>query len=127
MSLQKYFDKAKGLGVLATTDADGQCNTAVYSRPYFTEDGDEKTVAFIMADHKSHANVAVNPKAAYLFKEDGEGYAGVRLTLTKVAEETDPEKIAAIRRKPSCCCGQECKSEFLVTFRVEEERPLVGD
>jgi hypothetical protein len=33
MSLKDYFDNAKGYGVLATADAAGKVNTAIYSRP----------------------------------------------------------------------------------------------
>ena len=40
-----------------------------------------------------------NPKAAYLFLEDSPGYKGKRLYLTKIAEETDKDKIDSIRRK----------------------------
>lgn len=126
MKLSEYFEKAKGVGVLATADAQGKVNVAIYSRPHFLDSNDDNTLAFIMADRLSHANVAANPHAAYSFHEDGEGYVGKRLALTKVREETDQEKIQALRRRnlPDQC--DEGKTRFLVYFRVDGVRPLIG-
>ena len=45
MSLAEYFESIKGIGVLATSDSDGNVNTAIYSRPYIIDDN---TVAFSM-------------------------------------------------------------------------------
>ena len=75
MGLQEYFESAKGIGVLATADADGKVNVAIYSRPHFPE-GDDQEVAFIMNDRLSHDNVEANPHAAYLFVEETHGYVG---------------------------------------------------
>ena len=58
MKLGDYFDKVKGLGVLSTADSSGKVNSAVYARPHVV---DEQTVAFIMADRLSHANLQSNP------------------------------------------------------------------
>ena len=38
MKLSEYFEKIQGIGVLATTDASGQVNQAIYSRPHFLDD-----------------------------------------------------------------------------------------
>ena len=126
MKLSEYFEKAKGIGVLATADADGKVNMAIYSRPHFLDPDDDETLAFIMADRLSHANIEANPHAAYSFIEESEGYSGKRLSLTKVREETDPEKIQAIRRR---CLPNQCEEEkirFLVYFHVDGVRPLIG-
>ena len=85
MNLKTYFEETKGLGVLSTADADGRVNAAVYARPYVMEDG---SLAFIMRDRLSHHNLESNPHAAFLFREEGPGYKGVRLHLTKTREET---------------------------------------
>jgi hypothetical protein len=125
MKLSEYFEKARGVGILATADATGEVDTAVYARPHFL---DEQTVAFIMADRLSHSNPQSNPHAAYLFAERGEGHKGRRLYLTKVAEETDPQKIQALRRRPLPAeCGVEDEPRYLVHFRIDRVRPLVGD
>ena len=128
MSLKQYFENARGLGVLATSDSAGKVDVALYSRPHFLTDDDQE-LAFIMADRLSHHNLQENPQAAYLFVEQGENYAGQRLFLTKVREETDREKIDSIRRRslpPECECT-DSENRYLVHFRVEGRRPLVGD
>jgi hypothetical protein len=125
MDLREYFENTKGFGVLATANADGMVDAAVYARPHVVE---EQTVAFIMADRLSHENLQSNPHAAYLFREGSSGYQGKRLYLTKLREETDPERIAELRRRtPPECKPGEGESRFLVTFRVDDVRPLVGD
>lgn len=125
MTLSEYFENSKGTGILATADAVGEVDAAVYARPHFV---DERTVAFIMADRLSHRNLQSNPHAAYLFLEHGEGYKGKRLHLTKIAEETDLQKIQAMRRRPLPAeCGVENESRYLVHFRIDRVRPLLGD
>ena len=125
MSLSDYFEHTKGLGVLATADADGRVDVAVYARPHVLDDD---TVAFIMRGRLSHANLQSNPHAAYLFHESGEGYRGKRLYLTKTREETDPARIAELsRRTAPSSCTDGAESQFLVTFHIARVRPLVGD
>jgi hypothetical protein len=109
---------------LATAHEDGEVDAAIYARPHVV---DEETVAFIMADKLSHANVTSNPNAAYLFREEGEGYRGVRLHLVKREETDSPEAIEQVRRKPLPAeCNVDEGSRFLVHFRVARVRPLVG-
>ncbi len=127
MKLSEYFQETEGIGVLATADAQGRVNAALYSRPHFLDPADESTLALIMSDRLSHRNIEANPHAAYLFIEPGDSYAGVRLSLTKIKEETDPEKIKAVRRRklpPEC---DEEQMRFLVYFHIDGARPLVGD
>ena len=63
MNLDEYFESAKGRGVLATADKDGQVNLAMYARPYFMDDD---TVTFIMAERLTHENLKSNPYAMRL-------------------------------------------------------------
>jgi hypothetical protein len=125
MGLREYFERARGVGVLATADANGKVNVALYARPHFLDPNDEAALAFIMSDRVSHANVQANPQAAYLFVEAGEDYLGKRLTLTMVREETDIEKIRSIRRRRVPPLSEE-GMKYLVYFRIDELRPLVG-
>ena len=127
MTLRDYFQNTKGTGVLATADANGKVDVAIYSRPHFLAD-DDGEVAFIMNDRLSHENIDANPQAAYLFIEETAGYVGKRLFLTKTREEVDPEKIQALKRRklPPECDEGETKKRFLVHFRVDGIRPLIG-
>lgn len=122
--LKEYFDNSTGHGVLATADAQGRVNQAVFARPHVMEDG---TVAFIMPHRLTHKNLQENSQAAYLFKEDSPGWKGKRLYLTKVREEQDTDLLYSLRRK-SYPPEMEKKEgpRFLVFFRVEKVLPLIG-
>jgi len=124
MDLREYFESTEGTGILSTADGEGRVNAAVYARPHVMEDG---TVAFIMAERLTLENLKTNPHAAYLFVEEGEGYWGRRLYLTKLREEQDPELIRKLRRR-SYPPQEEAKvgQLHLVYFRLDEERPLLG-
>lgn len=123
MDLQDYFEKAKGTGVLATADKGGRVDTAIYAKPHIM---DKETVAFIMADRLTHHNLQSNNHAAYLFKEEGPGYKGTRLFLTKLREEQDTELLYSIRSKRYSSEKEEGKPRFLVFFKVDKVLPLVG-
>ncbi|MEJ2164629.1 MAG: pyridoxamine 5'-phosphate oxidase family protein [Desulfobacterales bacterium] len=122
MSLKEYFEGTKGLGVLSTADGDGKVDSAIYARPHFMEDG---TLAMIMRDRLSHHNLQSNPHANYLFKEEGPGYRGKRLFMTKVREEENTELLESLRRRKTEY--GEGEARFLVFFKVDKELPLVGD
>lgn len=127
MNLNEYFENAKGRGVMATSDGNGRVDAAVYARPKVL---DEETVAFIMRDRLTHANLLSNPHAAYLFMEDGSGgYKGIRLFLTKISEEQDTDRLYQLRRRDHNEL-RETREErgplFLVTFKVDQVLPLTG-
>ena len=122
MNLNEYFEKAEGLGVLSTADSSGHVDTAIYARPHVM---DEKTVAFIMADRKSHHNLQSNPHAAYLFKESGNGYTGVRLYLTKTGEEKNSERLRSLIRRKKYT-EDEGNDLYLVSFRINKILGLTG-
>jgi hypothetical protein len=124
MELRSYFENTKGVGVLSTADRSGKVDAAVYSRPHFMEDG---TLAVIMRDRLTHANIQSNPHAAYLFIEEGSGYRGKRLFLTKIREEENSALIDTLNRRiyPA---GKERRKEsrFLVYFKIDKVLPLIG-
>ena len=124
MDLDQYFKDTKGIGALTTADDQGRVDTAVYARPHVI---DHETVAFIMPDRLTHHNLQSNDHAAYLFVEEGTGYKGVRLYLTKMREETEGELIQTIRQgKYGAACGEEENCFFLVSFKVDKVLPLIG-
>jgi hypothetical protein len=126
MELREYFENAKGIGVLATTDLAGQVNQAIYAKPLFLKKDDDGTCSFVMANRLTHDNVGHNPSASYLFIEDGESYAGKRLSLVVIEEETTPEKIKALRRCTALGISEE-DSKYLVHFHIEGVRLLIGN
>jgi hypothetical protein len=124
VDLKAYFETTKGHGALATADAAGRVNMAVFARPHVMDDG---SVAFIMPQRLTHSNLQANPQAAYLFFESGPGYRGKRLTLTKIREEQDTELLYTLRRRSYS--EEQDKQEgprFLVFFKVEKILPLIG-
>ena len=124
MDLKEYFENTKGLGVIATADTDGRIDAAVYARPHVMEDG---LLAFIMRDRTTHDNIQANPNATFLFKEESPGYKGKRLYLTKVREEEDPELIERLSRRNYPSDEKRKEAKFLVYFKLDKERPLIGD
>jgi hypothetical protein len=122
MTLKEYFETTKGLGVLSTADSEGNVDAAVYSRPHLMEEG---TMALVMRDRLSHANLQSNPRAMYLFKEDGPGYKGKRLFITKVREEKNTELLESLRRRKTAY--EDDADRFLVFFKIDKEVPLVGE
>ena len=125
MRILEYLKQMeKGFGVLSTADGKGRVNSAIYSRPHVMDDG---TIAFIMLDRLSHANLQENPRAAYLFIEDAgpaSKMSGVRLQLTKVREEKDSELLYTLRRVKYA--GDEDEIRYLVFFKIEKVLPLIG-
>lgn len=124
LNLKEYFESVTGHGVLATADAEGNVDAALYARPHVMEDG---SVAFIMAHRLSYRNLLANPKAAYLFIEsEGKqhGTGGIRLYLTKVREEANPDLVESLRRKQRDDDGS---GRSVVYFSVDRIRPLVGE
>jgi hypothetical protein len=77
-----------------------------------------------MRDRLTHHNLQSNPHATFLFIEDGPGYKGKRLFMTKVREEEDSELLYSLRRKQYPHDKQDVK--FLVFFKLDKELPLVG-
>ena len=125
MTLSDYFEKAKGKGIIATADSKGKVGMAVYARPHFMN---EKTAVFIMADRLMHKNLQSNRSASYLFVEEGSGYKGKRLYLTKIKEEEDPDLVNQLRRRGCCPVDEGYKrgQRFVVYFRVNRVLPLIG-
>ncbi len=122
MDLKQYFEDTKGIGILATADAEGKVDAAVYARPNIMEDD---SLAFIMRDRLTHHNLQSNPYATYLFVEKGPGYKGKRLFLKKEREEQDTELLASLRKRQYL--NEKEESKFLVFFKIEKELPLIGD
>ncbi|KIH76548.1 Pyridoxamine 5'-phosphate oxidase [Geoalkalibacter ferrihydriticus] len=125
MDLRNYFATSQGTGVLSTADREGRVDSAIYARPHILADG---TIAMIMRERLTHHNLQQNPYAAYLFRESGPGYRGVRLFLKKLREDADPELLQEMTRR--CLSPEEDQArgpKFIVYFQLEKLLPLIGD
>jgi len=85
---------------------------------------EDNSIAFIMRDRLTHHNLLSNPFAAYLFVEEGPGYKGKRLYLTKIREEENSELIQSLSRRGYK--DEKSGSRFLVAFQVDKVLPLIG-
>ena len=123
MDWKVYFENTSGKGYLSTANAQGEVNTAVYSRPHVLEDG---TFVFGMADRLTHANLQANPHAIYAFNE--QGYAGHRIYLKKVREEESGPMLDQIRERTKIVsvAGAADKVKYAVYFQLVRSLPLVG-
>lgn len=122
MNLKTYFENIEGTGILSTSNDEGHVNCAIYAAPHVV---DRDKIAFIMRPRKSYQYVSTNPNAAYLFMEEDSSYRGVRLTLLKTGENSDPDDVNELRR--SFRGGADEGPSRIVYFRVTETRPLVGE
>ena len=124
MDLKSYFENTTGTSVIATADADGKVNMAIYSRPHVFDNG---TIAFLMREKLTYHNLQSNPYASYLFRESGPGYSGCRLHLKKIKEETDSPLLAKMTRGNLTPEEDKAKGpKYLVHFTVEKILPLIG-
>ena len=123
MDWREYFETARGTGFLATSNASGEVDIAVYARPRVLPDG---TLAFAMTDRLTHANLRENPKAVYAFLE--KGFQGVRVYLELVREETEGPALEEARRRAEEIVGPGTgeKVKYLACFRVVKHLSLVG-
>lgn len=122
MKLKEYFSGKAGVGVISTSNNDGEVNSAVYAKPHVTG---KDTLAFIMRDKLTRANLQKNTKANYLFIEHEHGFNGVRLYLTMTGEVQDKEAIAELSRRSAAAEGDD-SNRFLVSFRVDKALALIG-
>jgi hypothetical protein len=124
MDLSEYFEKTKGLGILATSDLNGNVDIAVYAKPLVTG---HNTIMFSVLDRLSYANICSNPHAAYMYIENGEGYSGKRFHLIKIHEETDSDHIKSLKKEHSKIFKPDQINRHFVYFTIDKVRPLIGD
>jgi len=124
MTLTEYLNGVSGKGILATADAEGRVDAAIYSKPHVLADN---TLVFIMRDHLTHHNIRSNPYATYLFIENGPHYKGIRLFIKKVREDADPELMAKMTRRNLTPEQDKARGpKFLVYFALLKALPLIG-
>jgi len=124
MQLEEYFTKKSGTGVLSTADKNLNVNSAIYSRPHVLEKG---VLAFIMRERLTYSNMQENDSAVYLFLDNGGGYSGVRLYLSKIDESVDEKTIQEMTRRHLSKEEDKVKGpKHIVFFSVDKILPLIG-
>jgi len=124
MGLADYFQVNQGIGILATADANGKVDMAIYDIPHVLDD---TTIGLNMLQRLSYKNLQSNPHAAYMFIEAGTNWNGKRFYLTKMAEQTGDERVRQLRSQGLPLTDPDQANKHFVTFRIDNVRPFVGD
>jgi hypothetical protein len=124
MNLDSYFENVLGVGILATSDASGNVDAAIYAKPCVI---DEKIIAFSILEYTSYSNVMANPNACFLFMEKGEGFKGYRFYIKQKGEETDPDNIKMLKKTHNLMDMPTDQKRHLVYFKINHIRPLIDD
>ena len=123
LNLNEYFEKTHGIGVMATSDASGVVDTAIYSRPH----AENSVLSFVMRDRLTHKNLQENANANYLFLEAGGGYSGYRFFMKKIDESNDDKLIQSMTRRHLSPEEDKARGpKFLVRFKVVKILQLIG-
>jgi general stress protein 26 len=118
MDMNEYFEKTSGVGVLSTASKDGEVNSALFARPHV----ENNTALFVTIERKNLQNLKENPNAYYLFKEDGEGYEGLRMVLKLKREFMDDKLADKLSRGHKASEHQ----RHILEFEIVDTHPLVG-
>ncbi len=118
MDLSRYFEEKDGIGVLSTASRDGEVNSALFARPHV----ESSTALFVTIERKNLQNLKENPNAYYLFKEEKEGYEGIRMVLKLKRDFIDDalaDKLARGHRTSEY-------QRHILEFEIVDTHPLVG-
>lgn len=126
-NLIDYFNKSPRLGVISTSSANGQVDSAVFGSPQMI---DEKTVVAATADNRTFANLRENPYALYTIMETGDSitdWKGIRVYMKLKEHATSGELLDTIRSEAAKFVGEEGAKMIYASliFEVYEVRPLV--
>ncbi len=123
MNLTHYFGNTEGVGILATADANGKVDLAIYETPQVIDDN---TIALNMLGRLSYKNLQTNPNAVYMFIQAGEDLQGKRFYLAKISQRSGIERIRELKANNQPLTDPNLAAKHFVCFRVENIRPLVG-
>jgi hypothetical protein len=128
MEVMNFFNKTARIGVLATSDADGKVNAAVFGSPRMI---DENTVVMGISENRSYRNLLDNPKAVFLVLEPGASvmdWKGLRVYLKVDAIDTDGKFYEDIKESIAAAVGKDAARMIraAVRFRVTEVRNLIA-
>jgi hypothetical protein len=126
--VMEMFNKKTRIGVLATTNKDGDVNTAVFGSPRMI---DENTVIMAIGDNRSFQNLQENPKASFIVVEPGQSptqWKGARVYLEMEAMERYGELLDSFREKIRKVAGDRSANAIVaaIRFKVTGVRPLIA-
>ena len=125
--LMALFNKQPRVGVLATSNKEGDVNAAVFGSPRMT---DENTVVMGIGQNRSFRNLQRNPKAVFIVVEPGESAAdwkGARVYLEAVEMEAGGPFFDQIKVNIEKAAGPRAADMIYagVRFRITEVRGII--
>jgi hypothetical protein len=126
--VMRMFNKKNRIGALATSNKNGDVNTAVFGSPQMI---DQDTVIMAIGDNRSYAYLQENPKASFLVVEPGDTpteWKGVRLYLKAESMESYGELLDSLRAKIRKMAGDQSANAIkaAVRFTIVDVRPLIA-
>ena len=126
--VMEMFNKKTRIGALATTNKNGDVNTAVFGSPRMI---DENTVIMAIGDNRSYQYLQENPKASFIVIEPGESsteWKGARLYLEIDAFERYGELLDSFRENIRKVAGDKSANAIIaaIRFKVTDVRPLIA-
>ena len=126
--VMKMFNKETRIGVLATSNKNGDVNTAVFGSPRMI---DEDTVIMAIGDNRSLQYLQENPKASFIVVEPGEApttWKGARLYLEMDSFERYGELLDSFREKIRKVAGDRSANAIVaaIRFNVTDARALIA-
>ena len=127
-SVMKMFNKESRIGALATTNKNGDVNTAVFGSPRMI---DENTVIMAIGENRSLQYLQENPKASFIVVEPGDTpteWKGARLYLELESFERYGEMLDSFREKIRKMAGDKSANAIVAAlrFKVTDVRPLIA-
>lgn len=126
-SVRDLVNDPRRVGVMATTNRDGEPNAAVFGSPYMPDD---LTLVMGLADTRTAQNLLETSRAVFLSvlpHEDPMKTQGTRLYLRVRVMEREGANLDAIKEKIRAGAGETAAARvrYAVFFDVESARPLI--
>ena len=126
--IMKMFNRQTRIGALATSNKQGDVNTAVFGSPRMI---DEDTVIMAIGDNRSFQYLQENPKASFIVVEPGEtptDWKGARLYLEMDSFERYGELLDSLRSKIRKAAGNKSADAIVaaIRFKIKDFRPLIA-
>ena len=126
--VMEMFNRQPRIGSLATANANGDVNVAVFGSPMMV---DENTVVMGIGNNRSLSNLRENPKAAFIVLEPGDtamDWKGVRVYLKAAAIEIEGDLLDTMRAKIAEKAGEGAAKmiQAAIRFDVTGIRPLLA-
>jgi hypothetical protein len=126
--VMEMFNRENRIGALATSNANGDVNAAVFGSPRMI---DEDTVIMAIGDNRSFKYLQENPKASFIVIEPGEtpaSWKGIRLYLEVDGFERYGEVLDSFRENIRKLAGNKSADaiQAAIRFKVLDVRPLIA-